>query len=477
MFENYSLTDLEKYLKCKEFLREKIPLIKEQFIIFYGDALRDKINDMFNNALLIAYKIPIIEELLLERIKCLITKKIIKRNLLSNSLWNIDDLIKDDFSDISFSYEKMLPLKKFVDFYIARENGQDSKHLEELFEEAKPLLEKVDKNITCANYYCYASNPKLQELEFLAKEYPRMLHDYKMAMAKYNKEQINVDSFLKARDIQLNPGDERFKNQQKEIDESMPEHREIREEIDKLNLLNKNDGFDSSIYGMGVLASTNSNLRILNGDYNLFSLILVNCSNLNSSSKFDHYIIHELNHLFESFLLNVDRKSYDVLSGWDIVKHELDSENSENDSKKESEFRPYELFNEIINDMISQEIVMQMHQNGIFIFDQESDIEQPPSSYQNTRFLVDEFYKRYRDKIIESRRDGNIEIIWNEVGKENFEELNNLFKEFKHEKDLYLTIGNPRRKELENKRDEILRKMEEYRKSNNTYVNNTDVKK
>ena len=46
------------------------------------------------------------------------------------------------------------------------------------------------------------------------------------------------------------------------------------------------------------------------------------------------------------------------------------------------------------------------------------------------RFLVDEFYQLFKKDIIESRHNGNINIIYDKVGKENFDDLNNLINEF-----------------------------------------------
>ena len=44
--------------------------------------------------------------------------------------------------------------------------------------------------------------------------------------------------------------------------------------------------------------------------------------------------------------------------------------------------------------------------------------------------MVKEFYNTYKKEIIESRRTGDMTELFNTVGKENFESLNNLFHEF-----------------------------------------------
>ena len=92
-------------------------------------------------------------------------------------------------------------------------------------------------------------------------------------------------------------------------------------------------------------------------------------------------------------------------------------------------------------------------------------------------FLVRDFYSKYKEKIIESRRHGNIEAIWNEVGKENFYALNDLFETFNNYfsgmkiYSLYDDLNNNKDTELTRtynylvkQRDEILLKMDNYKK-------------
>lgn len=70
-----------------------------------------------------------------------------------------------------------------------------------------------------------------------------------------------------------------------------------------------------------------------------------------------------------------------------------------------------------------------MHKNNIHVFDNPKTAKyQHATSYEHSLFLVKDFFDEFRNKIIESRRNGNIQVIWNEVGKDNFDELNSLFK-------------------------------------------------
>ena len=70
-----------------------------------------------------------------------------------------------------------------------------------------------------------------------------------------------------------------------------------------------------------------------------------------------------------------------------------------------------------------------MHENNMYVFDNPQNSKTThTTSYEHSLFLVKDFFNEFKDKIIESRRNGNIEAIFQEVGKENFDELNSLFE-------------------------------------------------
>ncbi|MBR2678237.1 MAG: hypothetical protein IKE63_02350 [Bacilli bacterium] len=201
-----------------------------------------------------------------------------------------------------------------------------------------------------------------------------------------------------------------------ELYESIERYQKTIKEIEELDLLDKSVQIDKSIYNIGG-TFVSPNLRKKGNDYDLFSIVAINFNDI-TSKYIDHYIVHELNHLFELHLNNVMGNTYDGICGWDTFSEE------DNDTK-----RSYELFNEIINEFIAQEISAIMHRDNVYVFDAENHSSYVRStSYENTAFLVKEFFEEYKDVIIKSRHNGNVNIILNAVGKDNFEELNSLFK-------------------------------------------------
>ena len=69
-----------------------------------------------------------------------------------------------------------------------------------------------------------------------------------------------------------------------------------------------------------------------------------------------------------------------------------------------------------------------MHDKGNYILDNKRSNN--TSSYMGVRFLVEKFYQEYKDIIIASRTNGNIDYLFQRIGKENFEAMNDLVNAF-----------------------------------------------
>lgn len=216
-----------------------------------------------------------------------------------------------------------------------------------------------------------------------------------------------------------------LENLKKELFDKTAIYQETRRKIDELGLLDKYDHIDMNMYENGG-TFVSPNIVQTDTGYELFSLVAVHLDEI--SDDLDHAIIHELNHLFELNLNEVLGDTYSVICGWDQVDGTIgDAEVTEEDNSK----RSYELFNEIINEKIAQEICEIMHKDNVQVFDDKYHSRyQKTTSYEHSSFLVNDFYNEYKDLIIKSRSNGNINIILNAVGKENFDELNSLFETF-----------------------------------------------
>ena len=194
--------------------------------------------------------------------------------------------------------------------------------------------------------------------------------------------------------------------------------------------------------------SSQTNWRPYKKDNNnlleLFTIIYFD--DLKSLMNIDATIIHELNHIFELKQLSDN----EFVIGWDSFKYDYEKNEMVDLNKGK-----YTYINEGINELISLDIVKIIHENDYLFTDKENSIDKN-SMYNKYEFLLKEFYEEYKDTIIESRLAGNINIIIDRVGKNNFNDLNNLVNDFNK----YFSDSKPL-KMFEEKKNAILEKMRE----------------
>ena len=228
-----------------------------------------------------------------------------------------------------------------------------------------------------------------------------------------------VSSFLQSRDYYLN----QF---YLDYSASIPSFQNLRHQIDSLGLLDKDDPINARLYTKKETFVCQNIVQEADG-YSLLPMVVINFDHYDAS-YIDHFIVHELNHLFEMYLHQVYDDHYVVSCGWEFYDEKMrQDEVREVDSLFEIPKREYELFNEIINELIAQDISRMMKQRGIHIFDSEKSSYRCETSYEKSLFLVKDFFLEFKDVIIKSRQKGNIQLLFDVVGKENFDELNHLF--------------------------------------------------
>lgn len=255
---------------------------------------------------------------------------------------------------------------------------------------------------------------------------------------------------------------------------SITEYQKNRARIEKENLLDKEDEYSANAYENNSTAIT-TNLKLIDGKYVEYPILFLYMGLM--EEYYDKDLIHELNHVYELKLQNVQDNYYQMICGWDLVDGNINNEiNKDVKLDKIVEKRNYELFNEIINELISQEICEILSQSDIYIFNtKENKKIKGGTSYERTVFIVKKFYETYKKEIIESRKNGKITLLFDVVGKENFEDFNQLFHEYYENfnefeihqayKDLEKGIETEKTRKLKEiyyKRDQILTKMEEH---------------
>lgn len=243
------------------------------------------------------------------------------------------------------------------------------------------------------DYDAYASNNKAQELSQYARSILKQKNRYK---AKFYKAYY----------------------------ENTPFHESGRKKIERANILNKDDGYDASIYLTEIPAAVNLALKETERGVALSPLLIVNCQCANYE-KLDQLIIHELNHVYEMYLKGTSGTQYTVTTGWEEITDDtaqepgpLDIEDN-NESKRECE-----ILSELLNEIISMEISKIKKNMGKGVFSNAEDIVyENTSSYDAYLDMVVQFSTLFMPEILESRSNGNFKAITDKVGKENFDDL------------------------------------------------------
>ena len=260
-----------------------------------------------------------------------------------------------------------------------------------------------------------------------------------------------------------------------ELTLSMPHIAREKQRIESANLVSSDNEFLTNVICSGTCIVPNCIKQ--DGGYVLKPVSLINANN--DVEAFDCALIHECNHLYELCLTGNDANKIHSVCGWDSVDIDIKGEEEVHHTLERPK-RQYEMLNEAINELIAQDICRLMHESGTyFIGDESVCVNSSRSSYSKLFFLVREFYREFKDAILLSRRSGDLTPLFNEVGKENFEMLNELAYEYENTFSglkIYKVISELHdgiesedtlyHKNCVTRKDEILAKMREHKLQN-----------
>jgi len=138
-----------------------------------------------------------------------------------------------------------------------------------------------------------------------------------------------------------------------------------------------------------------------------------------SSGRLDYMFLHEICHVIEAE--GSSGKNYRC--GFDSVNDNI-SLNSYN-----GQYRKYERLNETITDIFAIEARKALHEKGIYIFEPQK-LNDPNVNDNNTHSIVKNllttFLNKYRQPIVRARMLGKVNELYDIIGEENFEELNDV---------------------------------------------------
>ena len=165
----------------------------------------------------------------------------------------------------------------------------------------------------------------------------------------------------------------------------------------------------------------------------------------------DYILLHELFHIIT--LSGVYK------SGIDILTKSCRNQNRYYPRRK------YEVLNEVFTDYFAIEVLKQLTRKGVSILEPLDYQEEEKINNMNTpnvlKQLLAPFISKYQDIILQAMITGNIEILTQQIGKKNFEKLNDIINH------LYAIIRKEGTKQKTSKKQMLMEEVEEiYRNIN-----------
>ena len=143
-------------------------------------------------------------------------------------------------------------------------------------------------------------------------------------------------------------------------------------------------------------------------------------SELEKGGMDDYTLLHEYCHAIEIHKEKESTEEDSFISGFDLI-----NENQLNPYRKDK--RKYERLNETITDIFSVEATRILHSRGIYISEPQEltneDILDCNTSIILKKLLMP-FVEKYKEKIVSARITGNMQELFNIIGRDNFESLN-----------------------------------------------------
>lgn len=395
-------------------------------------------------------------------------------NRSNNCLSNLDNQLEDFISLRAEYREALAPFKPYIE-YVEKckllEKEISEKHFVNLIleykdylpeEEVQELCRQRDNNERLSFYkmptidgYFNSDLSFKTDIESFSRENEQILKnsapdDWRLSSIRYDrirfykKQGINLGDDYEAyeqdpRCAEVRPPVDlvhriveakKAREEQAKIEfyESLPDFKLVNERIRQAGITHEQPGFDPNTYE-NTLMCICPNTKEVDGVVSLAPLGVFRLT-ISHIDTLDAYIMHELNHVYELDLIEDTPTYTKYTSGWDIIVEPKHNDRAVTLEKNE-EKRGYELFNEIINELISQDLSELLHQNGVYLFSSPENAKiKNKTSYEGTFFIIRDFYKMYHDEIIASRRSNNMEVLFKKVGEDNFNELNNLFHIF-----------------------------------------------
>ena len=469
-------------LEPTKYLKNNLYKYIEAFISYYGEEYREYIENKLNNTFIIAYQN---DDDLLSKLRSLEEKlgqdvakekyKAYYERIEYNSKLRIE-LLNKYRKEYAKRVKCLLPIKyhEIIEQYIKSEDAPFIFDLHNNCYEFEEVLGDIETT-TFYDYFTEEMDEKLNNSE----------------VEDFEKQTIIKKRIEYFKTIGIDRGDD-YSNYTKLEEYPTPEMireiRKIKKQIQDLYNLELN----SKIYPNCLFIKKEKEMGLLLDSSEEFSLIRLkneyncvhpNIRNNNGTMELipemfiytgidfiqrDNIIIHELNHIIEMVITDVNENIVTIRSGWDKDQGII-GEKKEH-IELECKVGKYERLNEIINELLAIDIHKKFKSMYGTVFSKENSEYNLLCCYLDQEYIVKDFFEIYKKEIIESRLTGNMQVLFDAIGEENFEALNNLVNEDYQATDAF--TKTTLHENIEKRRDSILKKMNlhamVYTSANNT---------
>lgn len=432
---------IKKDLRPAEYLKDKLKLYIEAFISYYGEEYREYIENKLNNIFIVAYqrdcdlsqKLKDLEKKLGQNVVRKLFKKYYDGIEYNENLKN--ELINKYRKEYAKRVKLSLPKEyhELVEKYIESNDSLFVFGLKNNCNEFSAILGDIDTT-TYYEYFTEEMDEKLNNPE---------VDDFEKEIIIENRiryfKTIGID---KGYDYSNYINLEEYPSPEM-VSEILKAKQQV-EDLFNLELNSKtypNCLFIEKEKEMGLLVDSSeefslmrireehncvhTNIRINNGKMELLPEVFI-YTGVDSLQR-DNIIIHELNHVVEMALIELLENKVTIRSGWD-TNTEIIGEKKDH-IEHEHKPRKYERFNEVINELLAIDIHEKFKNMCKGVFSNKYSEDNLSSGYLNHEYIVKEFFETYKKEIIESRLTGNMQVLFDAVGEENFEALNALVNE------------------------------------------------
>lgn len=197
----------------------------------------------------------------------------------------------------------------------------------------------------------------------------------------------------------------------REYYKSLPSYIELQQEIKSKNV-KVNQPIDILI--MQGETCVIPGARKIDDGYISYPIVFINIGT--SISVEDHNVIHELNHLIETNLLEYN-EGIVTKCGWEEM----------NTNHPAQKIRPREVMNETVNEYFANEIASQMEKEGIYLFTNPDTEKEYIFPNQAFFFIIQNLLNTFKKEVIESRWYPNFIGYADKLGEDNINKLNSIF--------------------------------------------------